>query len=276
MFQALHEECPEECPFKSYVSSSNPTSTLLQDNAAMSRLYTAETSFWHVPIQYLPVNRTTNFNFHPNYTDPYANQDLFVVIRNPYKRVVSEYYYYCYMKKINCFNTHNRTGKGWQDTAKVMNQDIQFVLQKIKAQGKPSFQNRVPNDYYIRDGHWIPQYDFVYDDRFLLVADENGDQHNNDNNHQGTVRRIRQMAHHVTHFEHLHEEFPSLMKAYGLDSVNLTMIPPALDGTKRNAKQTVDNLTSQTRRLIEEVYEQDFELGGYIMLERSKKLQLLS
>jgi hypothetical protein len=260
----LFTEHWSKCPPGRDFSSTSPPYILLQDDVAMGR---GDAPFWHVPIQYLPVNRKTNVNYHPNYTNPYANQDIFVVIRNPYKRAVSEYYYYCNLPSIDCFNNYNNeNGLGWQDTADAMNKDIQLVLQTRKAQGKPSNQNKIPGGYFMRDGHWVPQYDFVYDDRNTVVVDivdGNGGSH--------VVRQIRhKMALHVIHFEYLTTEFPSLMNAYGLDNVKLTSVQQSWDRSIWNPQQTVADLTPETRVLIEEVYEKDFELGGYIMLERSK------
>ena len=94
-------------------------------------------------------------------------------------------------------------------------------------------------DYYYHWGHWIPQYDFFYN------------------------RKGQCIIQHLLHLELLQEEFPQLMQAYQLEKVQLPQ-----HQVKARGEQLMDvhNLTLATMKLIEVVYERDFELGGYTML----------
>ena len=52
---------------------------------------------WHTPLQYLPVNFSGSVRYRPNITNPYENSDIFVLVRNPYKREVSGEYSPCFV-----------------------------------------------------------------------------------------------------------------------------------------------------------------------------------
>jgi len=185
--------------------------------------------WWHLPIQSLPLeelseNSTTGAIF----TNPYQDFDLFAVIRNPYDRAVSEFYYHCGRYPNLCSGLHGRRA------ARVMNRNIQkackLQLRTIKTSA----------DYVYHECHWIPQYDF-------FVHEPKGH------------RKID----HLLHLETLEEEFDSLMKAYNLTHVRLPSQPVK---PRNNDQMHVLNLTMSTIKLIEVVYEHDFVLGEYEMM----------
>ena len=93
-------------------------------------------------------------------------------------------------------------------------------------------------------GHWVPQYDFVYD--------------------TATIPN-RRIVHHLLFNEHLNEQFPKLVKAYNLSHVTLPQAKK-LDRNKTGAKWTSSDLSYTTMKLIEFVFADDFKLGGYDML----------
>jgi len=192
--------------------------------------------WWHTPVQYLDKSQ-------PN---PYDGYDLFAVVRNPYERAVSEYYYYCKFHKKACFGGSNQK-EG--DTAERLNAKLQDILMRVL--GAP--QNTA--DYYVHWGHWIPQYDYFFDTTIT----------------SGNNNKPRRIVKHLLHNENLNAEFDSLMAAYQL---NLTL--PAVKAKSRTdlgAQLGVEHLTVNTMKLIEVVFERDFALGGYEML--SGKVQAL-
>ena len=54
-------------------------------------------SLWHTPLQYLPVDFAGSVNYNVNITNPYQDSDIFVVMRNPYKRAVSRECQKCFL-----------------------------------------------------------------------------------------------------------------------------------------------------------------------------------
>jgi len=192
--------------------------------------------WWHTPIQYLPA---------PN---PYADQDVFAVVRNPYERAVSEYYYYCRFHKDYCFgDDRNSTGTNAKnDTTDRLNAKLQAILWQVARAKKNT------PDYYAYWGHWIPQYDYFYDTTKNNVVDEQQQQPQ------------KRLVAHLLHTERLHDEFAALMTAY---NYNLTL-PVERNRSRKDlgAKHGAADLTAKTMKLIEVVFEKDFALGGYEML----------
>jgi hypothetical protein len=100
---------------------------------------------WHYPLQFL-VNRSLP-------SDPYDNNNgaskcdtsevhYFGVIRNPYDRMISEFYYQCKFHK-NCMEKKN--------DLKFMNR---FMVKKLNM--------AMNSDYFHDGGHFIPQHDFIF------------------------------------------------------------------------------------------------------------------
>ena len=179
--------------------------------------------WWHTPVQYLDKSQ-------PN---PYDGSDLFAVVRNPYERAVSEYYYHCKFHKRSCFGGNKKEN----DTAERLNAKLQAILKRVLEAPKNTA------DYYVHWGHWIPQYDYFFDT---------------------TKNNKPRIVKHLLHNENLNAEFDSLMAAYQL---NLTL--PAVKSKSRTdlgAQRSVEHLTVKTMKLIEVVFERDFALGGYEML----------
>lgn len=104
------------------------------------------------------------------------------------------------------------------------------------------------NDVYFRSsGHFIPQYDFVYNDH-----------------HERLIQ-------HVLHFENLKPEFDALMESYG--------IPLRLPNEKYRFSARKDlgvhNLTEENILLIEKIYWDDFKEFGYKVLSQQDKSEAL-
>ena len=111
-------------------------------------------------------------------------------------------------------------------------------------------------------GHDIPQYDFIYGTQALANESNNATVKAEQHQQQPLVRW-------VLHFENLEAEFSSLMKKYGLHGV--VRLPKTVvklnkgDGEKGGPPHlSAANLTEENLRLIEIVYDKDFQLGnGY-------------
>ena len=185
--------------------------------------------WWHLPLQQLPLEELSkNANPPTTFTNPYAGYDLFAVVRNPYDRAVSEFYYHCDRYPNLCKGVTGRRA------ARVLNRNIQKAC-KVQLHVLKSRE-----DYVFHEGHWIPQYDFF-------------------------VHKWMRKIEHLLHLETLDEEFPSLMEAYQLQSL-VTLPPQPVKPRNSTHQMSVLNLTLSTVKLIEVVYENDFELGGYEMM----------
>lgn len=91
-------------------------------------------SYWHTPL----------YEFEPHFLRDYlAKYELFTVVRNPYERLVSEYYFYKCWNKVEI------------PSAKEMNEYIQNNLKDL---------NNITHD-----GHFIPQHKFIMDKNMNLI-----------------------------------------------------------------------------------------------------------
>jgi hypothetical protein len=97
---------------------------------------------WHVPPHFWPLAAPKQGRTRGYYHDPYQAAELFVVVRDPIERQVSDYFYFCQTvleNKVPC-------------SAAGLNQ---FLLMRLSKK-----TTRI-RDYISEGCHWIPQYDYV-------------------------------------------------------------------------------------------------------------------
>ena len=186
--------------------------------------------WWHLPPQYFELH---DFN-------PYAGADLFCVVRNPYERLLSEYYYagtYLAKKDAEQLNNVNRLN-GW-----VRHNLLDLIVTMKRGDIR---QNRTGNEIYFRNfGHFIPQYDYVFHHR-------------------------RQIIKHVLRFENMEEEFHALMKLYDLP----VRLPTHRLRPSHPSTLTAYNLTRSNLELVERLYEDDLREWGYEIISETLPLEV--
>lgn len=189
------------------------------------------TPFWHLPPEFF-TDPVLNASFPHN---PYGGADLFAVVRNPYERVLSEYYYFVAVKS----STRKRFQNKKHDAA-FMNKWISRLLRRHRQSSiHPTLASKASTEHYhLREGHLIPQYNFIF----------------------GFDKR--QLVKHVIKYERLSEEFDALMQEYGLP----IQLPQERHRESGEKKLGATDLTLENLKLIEDVYQDDFREFGYPLL----------
>jgi Sulfotransferase family len=165
--------------------------------------------------------------------NPYLNAKLFGVVRNPFDRLISEYFY------LVQFLRHEKVE---EKTASELDEWLRSTVGRTKNNAtKGDIAHSVSGNgpYFAASGHFIPQYDYVYE----------GD---------------RKVMHHVLKYERLHEDFDALMKQYDM---NLTLPAKQDNHVRKTTKHlSMADLSPDVIQLIETVYANDFREFGYDLL----------
>lgn len=210
----------------------------------------ALTSPWHTPPKLLRVYVNES-------QYPYDDADLFAIIRNPYDRVISEYYcpWLGFQAKYRKDTKHD---KDPNDPA-VMNQWVQKMIGNLEnameefksvqresggSAAKPRVQMKGVNEdrYVLAQKHYVNQAEYVYDEDKVVIQN-------------------------VVHYENLSDEFQALMDKYGIKA----SLPPKNKGgiytdTENKKRLTYRDLDSESIRMINKFAKPDFEKFGYQMV----------
>jgi hypothetical protein len=184
---------------------------------------------WHVPRQFLQDVTNTSI-----VDDPYGTAPMFVIVRNPFERAVSEYYY--------------MRGRLLKKTKGLNNPKL--LNSWIRREVGISFRK---SSYLRAGGHWIPQYDYVY--------------YHPEGNKQ--VKHV--MVQHVLKFENLEQDFRDLMSQYNLNVTLPSKGKRGLKGRSSIAQLTARNLTKSTCRLLRKRYWNDFKAFAYDLSDCGSK-----
>eukprot|EP00585_Thalassiosira_rotula_P022477 CAMPEP_0196225710 /NCGR_PEP_ID=MMETSP0912-20130531/50023_1 /TAXON_ID=49265 /ORGANISM="Thalassiosira rotula, Strain GSO102" /LENGTH=326 /DNA_ID=CAMNT_0041505183 /DNA_START=76 /DNA_END=1056 /DNA_ORIENTATION=- len=168
--------------------------------------------------------------------NPYEGADLFIVTRNPYSRVISEYY---------CPWVGKRS-----DDVKVLNHWVEEMLRKVNPEGLhrklEGLRDGAGGDgsFILHTKHLIPQVEYVFesDGKTRLVPEEN-----------------------TLHFENLAVEFPKLLARYSMD--RWVQLPAKKVNVGKNKTLTHRDLYPATVKLINDFFRRDFEEFGYTMVD---------
>lgn len=209
----------------------------------------ALTSPWHTPPKLLK-----RYVAAEQY--PYSDADLFVVIRNPYSRVISEYYcpWLGFQAKFRKDTVHT---KDPNDPA-VMNEWVQSTLTRL-SKALEEFNNKEEGDvpkkqakgvnedkYILAQKHHIAQAEYVYDGDKVVVKN-------------------------VVHYENLSSEFDALMKEYGINTSLPSKEKSGVYTAKNKSRLSHTDLYPETIALINKFAKDDFDKFGYQMVEKFEK-----
>lgn len=224
--------------------------------------------------------------------NPYAGADLFAVVRNPYDRLLSEYYYQqTYLVKSE--GDRART----QDVKHMNEWFTKNLLAHLDGDGNSNSTHGSADDddrhnddvatasYLRHDGHFIPQYDYVYD---VLAGDVHKDGGTGGVGGDPSIRPPHRLVRHVLKFESLHDDFDTLMRRYGDDDIGssggnsnpgyLSLTPLPVGRVRQSVDRALGlhNLTLPNLLLIEWAYRRDFDEFGYDVVSGSIPREVLA
>ena len=201
---------------------------------------------WHVPSYYydaVDFLEPTEEGEEPVLPSPYKGAALFAVVRDPCDRIISEYfmqeeeYALRLGGKVNVteLNDASRMNQWIQDRLGLFLQNATAGVDIVTDKGSIRKSIWPSASFYSLDGHLIPQSHFIFDTNGNQVIDC------------------------IIYFDYLDAQFPSLMKQFRLEAIEL----PEDTGLIRKSKNkhlSQTDLTPQTQELIRTVYAEDFKL----------------
>lgn len=167
--------------------------------------------------------------------NPYLNAELFGVTRDPYDRMVSEFYYICTLKVLDW--RPDQCDRSKLLDAAYMNE---WLSHKLRDREQDSGLA-----YLLDNGHFTPQYEFIFGRHDVRMLDY-----------------VLQMDE-----DKLSDDFHRLVHAFGLDKIRLQKVN-ALGrvGAERGDSEAyldVRNLDETALNWIHELYPRDFTIGDY-------------
>ena len=194
---------------------------------------------WHTPPKYFGkyVDVTAIQPF-------FKDADLFTIVRNPYDRIVSEYY--C---PWTGFKADFKSGIDPNDPINLNLWVKDFIKQKSIAVKELQHVNQLKQSnedkFILSQKHYINQVEYIFHDNGEILIKN------------------------VLNYENLPQEFEALMKMYDMGEIHL---PPKEKGgiyTDTSKKRlTYKDLDAGSILAINEYAKHDFEKLGYVMVEK--------
>ena len=201
----------------------------------------ALTSPWHTPPKLLQQYVSAD-------QYPYDDADLFVVVRNPYDRILSEYYcpWMGFHQKYDKDPNEPVHLNWWVKYTITKLSDQVDEFQKVDPSDRPKVQQKYVSEdpRLLAQKHYVNQAEYVFDGENRVVKN-------------------------VVHYEHLQEEFNVLMKKYGM---NITIPPKHESGVYTSdhgdKRLTFMDLNEASVKIINDYAKADFERLGYKMVDK--------
>jgi Sulfotransferase family len=204
--------------------------------------------WWHLPPFLFPIVQRNDKDHKAPLVlvNPYANTELFGIVRDPYERIVSEFHYICTLKVLSW--RPDQCDRQRLDDPAYMNEWIRQKLQNNNRDETLQSQEKKdhPSDHYRQDnGHFTSQYDFVFGPHQVRMLD------------------------YVLRMEDLHDSFPRLMVAFHDDNDPHHQLLRLEHHNAIGAAQRTDKglttlaLEAATVQEILRLYRNDFVIGRY-------------
>jgi len=182
--------------------------------------YIQDKAFWHVPTIYYNLELLHKIK---------EKYDFFLIVRNPYDRVISEFYCKWGGYKSKHFEKFYKLKINENSSNDNINKWINMRLNHLKE--------LLEKNKYLVNGHWNPHYLYIYDSTGKSIVKKNN----------------------VIHFENLENELNELFKRYNTNIDYLKA--PEINKNKKKFK--IEDLSIKNIKLINEIYHKDFKLFGY-------------
>lgn len=179
--------------------------------------------WWHVPRIFFPLENV----------DPYFGSEHFAVIRDPYDRMVSEFYYICTLKVFDWRPDQCQRDRLLEK--EYMNEWLQQKMTNRDREGALGFLSD--------NGHFTAQYDFIVG-----------------------PNQVRMIDYVLKMDKDFDSDFERLMHAFALDDVQLEKFN-AIGAQSRDEKThlKVADFDEKTIDTIHQLFAKDFELGYPMM-----------